>query len=114
MIENIRINIGLSSKKLGDIPFIEAVTVLRTLGFERTHTRIAQSQSEDGPEAVLVYSGRHVSSVAEVLSNLHAAAVRLGQDCIAVRLTTPSFCALDALVGPRPYDSFNSTLFIEP
>lgn len=113
-MQTIQLNIGLSSKSKGDQSFGEVAQRLTAIGLKRQLTYLAHSQSEDGPESVLVVQCTTDHSVAQTISDLHALAIKLGQDCIAARISSPNFATLDVLVGPAPYERFDPQYFIEP
>ena len=95
------LNIGLSSKSLGEITPFQVEVELKGFGFEIITSRTVESESKDGKEKCFACKVRlpkdwqsRLARIAEVLE----------QDCIAVT----------GFIGHAPYDAFCAELWVSP
>ena len=95
------INIGLSSKSLGEISEVQALYELNYFDFRVIQSRIVESTSEDGKELCLACK---VELPEHWQAKLASVAENLGQDCIAVA----------GFIGRAPYDTFAPELWVSP
>ena len=95
------INIGLSSKTLGEITPGQAIDELLGFEFNITAYRVVPSSCEDGAEDCLA---ARVELPEDWQWRLERIAEVLGQECIAATL----------FAGAEPYDSFDPDFWITP
>ena len=95
------LNIGLSSKRLGEITPETALNELYVHDFRVISSRIVKSVSEDGVENCLACKVELPNGWQE---NLVHVSNELGQDCIAVA----------GFIGQSPYDTFCAELWQSP
>jgi hypothetical protein len=95
------LNIGLSSKTLGEIKPFEALRDLQIAGFKIITHRTQDSVSNDGKETCLAVKVECPDGWQERLASVSDA---LGQDCIAVV----------GFIGKSPYDTFCADLWVSP
>ena len=95
----LEINIGLSSRTLGEIHPETALNELRVQGFEILAYRVVESTCEDGKELCLSV---RVGVPEDWQVGLSFIADKLGQDCIAFA----------GFAGARPYASFDGLLWV--
>jgi hypothetical protein len=97
----IEINVGLSSKTLGEINPKEVLNSLTGRGFILEAFRVVPSDCKDGSEDCLT-----IRTQAPEDWQFHIAEISAlyGQECIG--------CAL--FLGPEPYDEFDPTLWKTP
>lgn len=95
------LNIGLSSKSLGEIPEYVALNWLHTYGFKVIAKRTQESVSADGKELCLACK---VELPENWQAKLASVASELGQDCIAVV----------GFIGCAPYDTFAPEVWVSP
>lgn len=97
----IELNIGLSSKTLGNINPNEVLNSLTGRGFIIHKYRIQESQCRDGVEKCLAVK---CETKEDWQVQLRVLSDRYGQDCIAVV----------GFIGHSPYDAFCPSLWVEP
>lgn len=95
----IELNIGLTSKALGQLNYIEVLNALTGRGFECIKYRLVESVSQDGPETCLAYKGKAPADWQDQLASLSD---NYGQDCIAIA----------GFIGQSPYDAFCADLWV--
>ena len=95
------LNIGLSSKTLGQITETRALNQLGIHGFKVIAKRTQESVSKDGKETCLACK---VELPDKWQEKLRAIADNLGQDCITVA----------GFIGQSPYDTFCPKLWVSP
>jgi len=105
-MKKIEINIGLSSKPLGELNPIKIVNALTGRGFHVLAYRVAPSSSEDGPELCLAcrVAVRDTCPWDNVIRDLNKLAVDYGQACIA----------FTGFAGPDSYETFDPKYWITP
>jgi hypothetical protein len=101
MKKKAEINIGLSSKTLGEITPKQAIDELLGFEFNITTYRVVPSSCADGAEDCLA---ARVELPDDWQARLARIAEVLGQECIGVTL----------FVGADPYDSFDPSLWVTP
>jgi hypothetical protein len=97
--KTLELNIGLSSKELGEIHPETALNELRVQGFDILAYRVQESTCEDGKELCLACK---VGLPDDWQTGLSFIADKLGQDCIG----------LAGFIGARPYESFLPSLWV--
>ena len=97
----IEINIGLSSKTLGNLNPNEVLNSLTGRGFNLITYRVQESVCKDGEERCLAVK---VEAPEDWQVQLRVLSDRYGQDCIAVV----------GFIGHSPYDAFVPSLWVEP
>lgn len=97
----IELNIGLSSKALGQLNYIEVINSLTGRGFELINYRVVESVSKDGPEKCLAWKGKPPIDWQNQLASLSD---KYGQDCIGIA----------GFIGHDPYDTFCADLWASP
>jgi hypothetical protein len=95
----IELNIGLSSKTLGNLSPCVVLNALTGRGFECVKYRLVESTSKDGAEKCLAWKGKPPGDWQAQLADLSDA---FGQDCVAVT----------CFVGHDPYDCFCADLWV--
>lgn len=95
------LNIGLSSKSLGEITPEHALRELVSCGFKVITYRTQESVSNDGKETCFACKVELPQYWQTLLENI---AKRLGQDCIAVV----------GFIGQSPYDTFAPEFWVKP
>ena len=96
----LEINVGLSTPKGQRVKVKTVRAIMKINGFLGGKSRVYASISEDGPEKCLAWAGKPAANWQGKLKSL---AKTFGQDCISFRLS--------GFAGPRPYSSFNPSLF---
>lgn len=94
----IELNIGLHSKTLGKLNYVEILNSLTGRGFEVIKYRIVESTCKDGKELCLAVKSTPPRDWQAQLASLSD---NLGQDCISVA----------GFIGRDPYDTFIPSLW---
>lgn len=97
----LELNIGLSSKTLGELNPVAIVNALTGRGFHTLKFKVVESTCEDGKELCLAVQTLAPNDWQDQITDL---AKSLGQDCIA--------CAL--FLGSDPYEEFDERLWKTP
>jgi len=95
------LNIGLSSKSLGEISEIKPLRLLKEHDFNVITYRLSESESKEGKETCLAVKVELPQSWQYALKII---AEELGQDCIAVV----------GFIGRNPYDTFAPEFWVSP
>jgi hypothetical protein len=95
------LNIGLSSKSLGELNHETVLNELKVCDFRVITSRVVESTSEDGKELCLACK---VELPNDWQNSLAYLSDKLGQDCIAVV----------GFIGHAPYDTFAPSLWVSP
>lgn len=113
MKNEIQLNIGLlTSESTGTLPVDpkRALLLLSYIGLTDIKHDIEDSECKDGEEPCLVVRAKCPLWLPKLREGLLWIAFELKQDCIAFELSEP-FLTLSGLVGPKPYDRFESGQF---